>query len=87
MAFSLYLFHQQKLNDFPKQHKYFFRVQKVSSSKYAFKSVETGEYLHGDPKGRAFLKVVPSSALYQNKPQDRYTWFGILFQNYRKKHG
>ena len=49
--------------------------------RYAFKSVETGEYLHTDSNGRAFLKAVPSSGLHNNKPRDRYTWFGIIMHS------
>ena len=49
--------------------------------RYAFKSVETGEYLHTDSNGRAFLKAVPSSGLQNDKPRDRYTWFGIIMQS------
>ena len=81
-GFFPYLFHQQKLNGFPTQRKYFFHVEQVSFSKNSKKtisSVETGEYLHGDEKGRAFMKAAPRSALYNNQPRDRYTWFVILF--------
>ena len=49
--------------------------------RYAFKSVATGEYLHTDSKGRAFLKAVPSSGLQNNKPRDQYTWFAIIMHS------
>ena len=41
--------------------------------RYAIKSVKTGEYLHTDSNGRAFLKAVQN-----NMPLDKYALFAIM---------
>ena len=52
-------FYKQKLGDSPKNEKYFFEIERTGGdleSPVTFKSLKTGEYLHCDEDGRAFMK-------------------------------
>ena len=69
----LYSFYQQKLDNSPTDDKYFFMLKRKAEMRYAIKSVETGEYLHTDSNGRAFLKAVQN-----NMRLDKYALFTIM---------
>ena len=48
-------------------------LKRKAEMRYAIKSVETGEYLHTDSNGRAFLKAVQN-----NMRLDKYALFTIM---------
>lgn len=67
----------KKLVHAPKNKKYFFRVRTIGlefESPFTFKSLKTGEYLHCDENGRAFMEKVTSNG----EPKDRQTWFSLI---------
>ena len=74
----LSFFCQQKLAHFPREDKYFFRIQNIgreSNSPVTFKSLKTGEYLHCDRDGKAFMKKEATDD--NEEPRDRQTWFRL----------
>ena len=73
-------FHLQKLVNFPASDKYFFRIARIGrgieSSPYTFKSLKTGEFLHCDIDGKAFMK--PKAATDgRGLPKDIQTFFNL----------
>ena len=61
------------MDNSPTDDKYFFMLKRKAEMRYAIKSVETGEYLHTDSNGRAFLKAVQN-----NMRLDKYALFTIM---------
>lgn len=71
-------FHQQKLKNVPQNKKYFFHIERIGrefESPVTFKSLKTGEYLHCDKDGKAFMKKTATNN--NGEPKDRQTWFSL----------
>lgn len=63
---------------FPTKYKYLFHVERIHDRKSpaTFKSLRTGEHLHCDEDGKAFMKKVTATD-DNGKPKDRQTWFRL----------
>ena len=70
---------QQSLNSFPTDDKYFFVSKHVAGSfSQVFKSLKTGQFLHCDANGTAFMKKENPADLDNNGvPQDPKTRFNL----------
>ncbi|KAL9980292.1 hypothetical protein ACROYT_G008855 [Oculina patagonica] len=68
-----------KLDGFPSEDKYFFRIKAVGpeiETFHTFQSIKTMGYLHCGNDGKVFMKEAATDA--KGVPEDRQTWFRFM---------